>query len=264
MQGLHHRLVDFERRVRVALATSVHELPFGTVVVSEDMPLIYDQNAFVITAPVAPGLAVHTTETVAALLGWEHRTIECGDLSVADALRDALLAEGYHEECCVTMTLDAPVPAPSRATSPATVTAIAEQRPLARAILAEQPWIDGDEVLDQFDERERRLADVASAYAVVAPADAPVSRCLVLTDGPLADIDAVATLSSHRGRGWSDAVMRQAITTARRGGAEHIVLVADADDWPVWWYARLGFREIGRFSQFHRWPDDGDGNAASR
>lgn len=264
MQDLHHRLVEFERHVRVALATSVHELPFGSVVVSEDMPLIYDQNVFVVTVPVAPGVVVDTAETVAAALGWEHRTVECGDPSVADALRDTLLAEGYHEECCVTMTLDTPVRTPSDATSPAAVTAISDQRPLARALLAEQPWVGGDEVLDQFDARERRLADVASAYAVVAPADAPVSRCLVLTDGPLADIDAVATLSAHRGRGWSDAVMQRAIATARHGGAEHIMLVADADDWPVWWYVRLGFREVGRFSQFHRWPDGTDEDAALR
>lgn len=256
MHTLHHRLLDFERRVRVAVATRVHDLPFGAVVISDDLPLIFDQNMIQVDAPVAPSTVLDAAETIAAELGWSHRKVEIGDPAVADALRGAFLTEGYSEERCVTMALvNEPATAGPSTMRSAAVSSIAAQRSLARTILAEQPWADNDNVLDQFDERERRLADVAAAYNVVAPTDAPVSRCLVLTDGPLAEIDAVATLSAHRGRGWSDAVMRRAIAVARHNGAEHVMLVADEDDWPSTWYTRLGFREVGRFSQFHRWPE---------
>jgi predicted N-acetyltransferase YhbS len=38
-----------------------------------------------------------------------------------------------------------------------------------------------------------------------------------------------------------------AIAAAREAGADFVFLVADADDWPKEWYARLGFEPIGRY-----------------
>lgn len=113
-----------------------------------------------------------------------------------------------------------------------------------------------DQLLDQFEERERRLGQIAAARTVVAPPDAPVSRCLLLTDGDIAEIDEVATLSPYRRRGWSSAVVQRAIQLAHDDGLEPVMLVAGDEDWPKGWYARLGFRAVGRFSQFRRWPED--------
>jgi ribosomal protein S18 acetylase RimI-like enzyme len=113
--------------------------------------------------------------------------------------------------------------------------------------------VTSERVLDQFDERERRLARHAGARAVVAPPTDPVSRCVLLTDGEIVEVDAVATLSRHRGHGWSNAVMRRAIATA---GRRQVVLIADEGDWPAQWYARLGFRAVGRSVSFRRWPED--------
>jgi ribosomal protein S18 acetylase RimI-like enzyme len=76
---------------------------------------------------------------------------------------------------------------------------------------------------------------------------------VLLTDGEIVEIDAVATLSRHRGHGWSNAVMRRAIATA---GRRQVVLIADEGDWPAQWYARLGFRAVGRSVSFRRWPED--------
>ncbi|HSK91268.1 MAG TPA: GNAT family N-acetyltransferase [Euzebyales bacterium] len=256
MDALHHRTIDFERRVRAALATTACPLPFGRVVISDDFTAIYDQNLIEIDSAAPPHEVRDTIERVASDLAWQHRNVEITSPAIADQVRATLLAAGYREQCNITMALDArhcPTPAP--VTAPAAVVDVGAQLPLARALLAEQPSITGDVVLDQFEQRERRLADVAGARAVVAPPDAPVSRCLVLTDGAIADIDAVGTLSAHRAQGWSTAVMWRAMELARADGLD-TVLVADDDDWPRSWYERLGFREIGRSAQFQRWTQD--------
>jgi hypothetical protein len=48
--------------------------------------------------------------------------------------------------------------------------------------------------------------------------------------------------------------MRLAIALAE---GRQVVLVADEHDWTMQWYARLGFRVVGRSVQFGREPDDG-------
>jgi GNAT superfamily N-acetyltransferase len=253
MHALHDRLLDFQRRVRIAVATGVHILPFGAVVASQDLPLVHDQNLILVDAPVEPSTLLHAIEAVAGELGWSHRNVEIADGAVAGMVRDALLSAGYKEERLVTMVLPDEAATPPAPTA-TTVTGVVEQLALARALLAEAPWAT-DDALDQFEERERRVGDIAAARTVVAPPDAPVSRCLVLTDGALAQIDEVATLSAYRRRGWSSAVVQRAIQLAHDNGLTPVMLVADDEDWPKGWYARLGFRAVGRFSKFHRRPE---------
>ena len=255
---LHARLTGLERRIREALATRRDALPFGEMLVTGDLPLVYDHNLVLVDAPAPAHEVIATVEDRARTAGWGHRNVETADPAIADALRAEFLAAGYREERFVTMALLRPPQAAAPVTATGATTAvvdIAAQEPLARALLAEEPWAQRADVLDQFAERERRIARVVPARAVVAPADDPASRCLLLSDGALADIDAVATLTSHRGAGLSRAVMRRAVAEARADGAEHIMLVADDRDWPRQWYGRLGFVEVGRVTQFRRWPE---------
>jgi N-acetylglutamate synthase-like GNAT family acetyltransferase len=66
-------------------------------------------------------------------------------------------------------------------------------------------------------------------------------------DPPDAQIEDVATSTSHRHRGHGTSVVLTALATARDAGAHFVFLVADADDWPKEWYARLGFETIGGY-----------------
>ena len=59
------------------------------------------------------------------------------------------------------------------------------------------------------------------------------------------EIDAVATLTAFRGKGYAAALMNAAIEAATAQGCTHVVLSALADDWPRAWYSRLGFVEVG-------------------
>ena len=252
-RDLHDRLTQLAWRERSAVATITIELPIGLAVVTEDLPMVYDQNMVWVREADSADAVVTAVEQLAADAGWSHRSIEISDVALAHRLRHGLVAAGYSESRHVSMVLadDVVVPEPG---DDAVMSSVAEQAALGRALLAEEPWADSDEVLDQFAERERRLAAFAQVHAAVAPAAQPVSRCLVLLAGELAEIDAVVTLSTHRRGGWSTAVMRRAIAFARSRQPDAVVLVADAEDWPIGWYRRLGFVDAGVGCQFRRWP----------
>ncbi len=93
-----------------------------------------------------------------------------------------------------------------------------------RSPLALPPWIA----------RRRRDGEVAAATDLYL-------------DPPDAQIEDVVTAPAHRGRGHGTAVVLTALAAARAAGADFVFLVADADDWPKNWYARLGFEEISRY-----------------
>jgi ribosomal protein S18 acetylase RimI-like enzyme len=66
----------------------------------------------------------------------------------------------------------------------------------------------------------------------------------------VAQIEDVATVEQHRGKGYATAVVLQAAKEGRKAGADLVFLVADGEDWPQLLYGRLGFDEIGRVYKF--------------
>lgn len=238
------------------MATRLLDLPFAVAIVTEDLPAIYDQNLMLVEEPVPAAVLLRSIDQVAHTVGWRHRRIEIADHRIAEGLRGALLAAGYTEERFLTMVLDGPAVTPEADRLATAIVAIADQLDLARALHGQEPWASTAAIVDQFIRRERRLAELARGRAVVGPPDEPVSRCLLLAHGSMIEIDAVSTLEAYRGRGWSRAVVRHAVAAARDAGAEHVMLVADADDWPMHWYERLGFGVVGTASAFRRQPEE--------
>lgn len=260
--ALHDRVTAWHLRVRGGMATQRLDLPFAIGVITDDLPDVYDLNLVNVTAHVPPAVLLRAVERLASSARWPHRRIEIDDARIADRLRGPLTDAGYTEERLATMAL-ADAPAPARREPPsARSTALVdrdEHDDLARAVTAQEPWADSDALVDQMMERERRLHRITNGRVVIAPPDAPVSRCMLLEERPggLNEIDAVSTLVDHRGQGWSEAVVRRAIAEARSRDAEQIVLVADLDDWPLSWYGRLGFQVVGHSFSYHRDADHG-------
>lgn len=252
---MHDRLLRWHARVRAAITSQRLDLPFATVFITDNLPGVYDLNVVAVTSQVPPELLLRSVERIATTAQWEHRRVEIGDPAVAAPLRAPLVDAGYSEQAFVTMALKGSSELGDDTTRSTAVVDIAAQRDLGRRLTAEEPWANSEALLDQMAEREQRLGRVAGARAVIAPPDDPVSRCLLLVADGLAEIDAVSTLDSHRGQGWSGAVIRRGIAAARDLGAEDIALVADADDWPRAWYRRLGFREVGRSFAYLRTPE---------
>jgi ribosomal protein S18 acetylase RimI-like enzyme len=240
---------------RAAMGADEVDLGFASVLVTADLPLVFDQNVVWVRQAAEPALVRGAVEDLAEQAGWQHRTIEVTDERIAERLRPGLVAAGYVESHNVTMVLGDDHPAPPDG-SDATVVEIGQQQELARRLLTEEPWATNDAVLDQFAERERRLAGVADGQAVVAPPTEPVSRALLLRDGGFFEIDSVMTLSERQGEGWSTAVMGRALRVGVESGRP-VVLVADEQGWPIGWYERLGFRRAGVLTLFRRWPVDG-------
>jgi ribosomal protein S18 acetylase RimI-like enzyme len=80
-----------------------------------------------------------------------------------------------------------------------------------------------------------------------------VSSAQLYSHGGTAQVEEVATLPDHRGRGYAKALVTRAVEEAVTGKHEFIFLVADGDDWPKKLYARLGFEELGsRFAFLKR------------
>ena len=70
----------------------------------------------------------------------------------------------------------------------------------------------------------------------------------------VAQIEYVDTLAEFRGRGIARNVVSRAVAEARAAGADLVLIEADLADWPMEFYRRLGFDEIGRSWSFTRAP----------
>ncbi len=79
-----------------------------------------------------------------------------------------------------------------------------------------------------------------------------VSSSQLYCGGRTAQVEEVATLPSHRGRGYAKAVVTRAVDVALAAGHEFVFLVADGDAWPKELYRRLGFEEVGSRFAFMR------------
>ena len=79
-----------------------------------------------------------------------------------------------------------------------------------------------------------------------------VSAAELYSDGRTAQVEDVATLPSHRGRGYAKAVVTRAVEEALAGGHEFLFLVADGEAWPKELYRKLGFAEVGSRLAFVR------------
>lgn len=104
----------------------------------------------------------------------------------------------------------------------------------------------------------RSAMDLAGSVTslVVRDDDAVVASIDVCVRDGVAELDALATLRSHRGQGCATALFARGIEFARAAGSELVVLTALTDDWPWEWYARLGFEVLGPATEATAHPVD--------
>jgi ribosomal protein S18 acetylase RimI-like enzyme len=98
-----------------------------------------------------------------------------------------------------------------------------------------------------------------SAAAVLAPdspirlyvgyvGGEPVACSELCLGGGVAGLYGVSTLAAHRRRGYGNALTQAPLLDARAAGVRAAVLQASPDGEPV--YARMGFRPIGRYTEY--------------
>jgi ribosomal protein S18 acetylase RimI-like enzyme len=125
-------------------------------------------------------------------------------------------------------------------------------RPANRRELARYPWAT-PEVVEQLLDGKLAIARAVEARFLAVLVDGEVAGYADLYhDGHTAQIEDVAVLPEHRGRGYASALVLHALDRARRAGCDLTFLVADAQDWPQQLYRRLGFEDLGRYVKLIR------------
>ncbi|MBX3471669.1 MAG: GNAT family N-acetyltransferase [Planctomycetes bacterium] len=211
--------------------------PVGVGVVDEALALRHDSNYLLVERPDATPADVAAE---LARLGLPMALVP--DHVQGERLAAALPGWGVHRGLVMVHRRPPDRPAPAAVVREVDVE---DLRAARGALLTEQPWAT-DAVIAQLLDAKAAIARRVALRAFAALVDGALASYtdLYLADG-VAQVEDVATLPSHRGRGLARAVVLRAVDEARAAGAGLVFLVAAEDDWPKALYRRLGFDEVG-------------------
>lgn len=223
---------------------------FGLAVFDDELPLRYDSNHLLVDELPAAVSADDLAE--------EARWLDRPAIMVRDQPTGERLVPGFqrlgwtiHRGLVMTHRRQ-----PERTADTKLVREVDEAalRPARRSQLAGEPWAT-PEVVEQLLDAKLAIARAVAARFFAVSVDGQVASYVDLYhDARTAQIEDLATLEQHRGRGYASALVLRALQEARRAGCDLIFLVADAEDWPKALYRRLGFDELGRYVKLIR-PD---------
>jgi N-acetylglutamate synthase-like GNAT family acetyltransferase len=216
-----------------AAGDSEEPSPLGIAVRDSRLPLRQDSNYLLVERSA-------TAEEIVAEL--ERLELPIASVQEESLLLDESGAEVQHRG--VVMVHRGPVPATTRDAVEVGREAL---EPLRRARILDQPW-GSPEVADQLLGARAILEERVTVRYFASLEDGKVAAGTDLYLGPPdAQIEDVSTEPELLNRGHGTAVVVTAIAAAREAGADFVFLVADAEDWPKEWYARLGFEPLGRY-----------------
>jgi ribosomal protein S18 acetylase RimI-like enzyme len=207
--------------------------PLGVAVRDSRFPLRQDSNYLLVERPAS-------AEEILAEL--ERLGLPTATVADETSLLDQTGAEVAHRG--IVMVHRGPVPAAHRDAVEVKREAL---EPLRRGRILNQPW-GSPEVADQLLGARTMLEERVTVRYFASLEDGEVAAGTDLYLGPPdAQIEDVSTEPELLNRGHGTAVVVTAIAAAREAGADFVFLVADAEDWPKEWYARLGFEPVGRY-----------------
>jgi ribosomal protein S18 acetylase RimI-like enzyme len=237
--------LDFLHEVDVRAAERVVPLEGGVAVLHAQVPALWDANHLVALRPRAhaAGGWARAAEAVRRDAGLAHRMVVVPDEAEGRRLARGFARLGWDLERHIVMVLRRPA---EGATATADVRALpfSELEEVRTAFLRSEPW-GREEVVRQVLRRDRQLSRAVQDSGFAAFEDGrAVAFCRLLSDGRIGQVEDVATLPTHRGRGLARAVVVAAIHASRAAGHRLTFLTADADDWPQALYRRLGFDDL--------------------
>ncbi len=239
---------DWYAGLTVARATTVQHLGGSAWgVLSPEWPNSYVHNGIVVREDPGGDQLLAWADAVLGAAGLDHRYV-IARCDLSDGTLEALSAAAYEPEACVVMdraVSDGPLVRPDGVT--------VEQVDAAAASAFEErmwrtewlPGIGDDEVRDLVQRRTSNDRSGPFLSFVVRDGDEVVASADLAVRGQAAEIDGVATLPTHRGRGYADALLAACVDAAADAGCAHVYLEAVLDDWPRNWYSRRGFTELG-------------------
>lgn len=225
---------------------------WGSAYLTPELPDIWDVNFLrveKIDEELSAERLITESDRVMGGRGFRHRKVLVDDDGAGKRLADGFQAAGWDVNRMVLMIHDGV----TRSLADAPVDEVAEA--VHTAAKAEfdrrHPDIATDDVISQMRRLAHRVSEATDERCFAAYAgDEIASLCELYSDGITAQIEDVATLEEHRGKGLAKAVVLRALHEAHAWGHETVFLVADDDAWPKHFYGKLGFEEAGRTYQF--------------
>ena len=240
------RALGFLRHAYRSRCGRVEQREWGELVVTPSLPIVWDANFAIVDHWEGTPADLHAElDAAQAALGFGHRkTVILDEALAARVWPDVAEPDWTLHDRFVVMAHRRP---PDR---PADLASVEEVDLDAfgvvhEAILSEGPHAGDAELARQLDALLLRIAGVVETRAFGVLVDgAPVAGACLYQDGPVAQVEDVATVPPHRGRGLARAVVLRCVEEARAAGAELVFLVANDSDWPKELYAKLGFDQV--------------------
>jgi ribosomal protein S18 acetylase RimI-like enzyme len=246
------RIHRYFRYAEEGVCDEVARTTHGTALLTPSLPLVWQVNAIRVEDPDADAdeLAAEADQVQAA---FAHRKLVVHDEEVGARLAPGFERLGWNVFRVLMMLRQRPADRPPEPGAGGEVSREVGAAALA-AFRREQPFGWQQEAVRQLAEMDARFDRLVGARDFVAPLDDPACACrLYLHDG-LAQVDEVGTLQGRRRRGYARAAVAAAADTAEAEGADEVLIVTDAADWPQELYRRLGFEEIGATYEFLKVP----------
>jgi ribosomal protein S18 acetylase RimI-like enzyme len=245
------RIIGFLRRVDEGASTSVQRLPFGEALFHAELPRVYDRNFVLVTAAEASlgaRAVVRGVNEAQGTAGLLHRKVVFEDEDTGARLAGSLGRGWEHRRLSIMAYRGAPDLPGSH--GPRVVSEVDREAllPALEMMIRMEPFESGDsneEVIRQLSRADAALERVVAQRCFARLVDGEVvSSCRLYSDSAVAQIEDVATIPSHRQRGYGDAVVGRAVAEAT-AAHELVFLTAVDGRWVKRWYERLGFEQIG-------------------
>jgi N-acetylglutamate synthase-like GNAT family acetyltransferase len=217
--------------------------PLGVAVRDSRFPLRHDSNYLLVERPATGAeIVAELTRLELPIATVPDESVLAGGTAGAEVVHRGLI-----------MVHRGPVASPPRE---AVQVERAALEPLRRKRILSQPW-GSPEVADQLLGARTMIEERLSTryYASLENGTVAAGADLYL-DAPDAQIEDVATEPDLLNRGHGTAVVVTALAAARDAGADFVFLVADSEDWPKDWYARLGFEPVGHYVKLRPPPSE--------
>jgi ribosomal protein S18 acetylase RimI-like enzyme len=244
------RIHRFEREVEMA-GTKTVASPLGVGVLTPELPRRHDSNYVFLERAGTAYEAMAEADRILGGAGANHRVIVTFDEELGRRLEPAFLGAGWGRQRHVFM---AHRREPTKEVDISTVSEVDEGalRPGRTQAICSYSW-GSPELAKELLDAKVLLADRAETRFFGVPVNGEIVAWsdLYLAQG-MAQVEDVATLEEHRGKGYASAVVLRAVREAQAAGADLIFLVADDEDWPKELYERLGFEIVGRSYKFIR------------
>jgi predicted GNAT family acetyltransferase len=246
------RAVEFMRALEIACSSRIERFQWGRALFHDGFPFVRDLNYLQVddTGPgiTARGLAAEA-ERVQGRAELVHRKVAIDDEPLAERVAPGFQELGWQVDRLLIMARHR---APRRKATPGIAREIdLEEIKRARELSLEDEGGHSEAVKEQLRDMVEVVARASNARFFGAKAGGEyVSVCELYLGSGSAQIEAVMTLTEHRGKGLATAVVLAALEAADSLGSDLVFLTADAEDWPKELYARLGFDPIGYIYDF--------------